>query len=378
MYVCGMNFNNKITLYHLMISNQRQIGIQFHPNKVNQALVKQLKDVKWSNEHHMSIVPNTPAHLGEIFNSFKGVAWVDLSRFSKQNTVNDPVLKHGDISWYTPKQKVAVPQSYLDKLQLKKYANHTIRTYVTLFERFINKYPSIPIDSLQEHEIKEHLHSIIASGRSNSYLNQSVNAIKFYYEIVLNMPNRFYNIERPRKQQKLPVILSKEEVRAIINATSNIKHKCIVSLLYSAGLRRSELLNLKLSDIDSRRMLVRVACSKGNKDRYTLLSKSILEDLREYYTQWKPTNFLFESPSRGPYSPSSIRSILNRAVKNCRIHKPVSPHTLRHSFATHLLEDGVDLRYIQSLLGHSSPKTTEIYTHVATTSFKSIQNPLDS
>lgn len=150
-----------------------------------------------------------------------------------------------------------------------------------------------------------------------------------------------------------------------------------MSLLYSAGLRRSELINLKLADIDSKRMLIRVEGAKGNKDRYTLLSKNLLNDLRLYYQQWNPKNWLFESPNRTQYSASSIRTLLGKAAKKAGVKVSVTPHMLRHSFATHLLENGTDLRNIQVLLGHNSIKTTEIYTHVAAKDFNKIKNLLD-
>ena len=201
--------------------------------------------------------------------------------------------------------------------------------------------------------------------------------MRFYYEIVLGMPNRLYRIERPRVKKKLPIVLSKEDVLKMIESTSNLKHRCIISLLYSAGLRRSELLNLKLSDIDSSRMLIHIEDAKGNKDRYTLLSKKALIDLRSYYKIWKPSDYLFESPKKSKYSANSVGKVVSNAAQKARIRKHVSAHTLRHSFATHLLEAGTDLRYIQLLLGHNSTKTTEIYTHVAKSSFDSIKNPLD-
>ena len=191
------------------------------------------------------------------------------------------------------------------------------------------------------------------------------------------MPNRFYEIERPRKESKLPTVISKEEVLSIIGSTNNIKHKCIIKLLYSSGLRRSELLNLKLADVDSKRMLIRVQGSKGNKDRHTLLSQTVLEDLRIYFREWKPREYLFEGQRGGRYSAQSVLKIVKEAAIKAKIKQSVTPHVLRHSFATHLLESGVDLRQIQVLLGHGSSKTTEIYTHVATNTFRNIKNPLD-
>lgn len=204
-----------------------------------------------------------------------------------------------------------------------------------------------------------------------------INSIKFYYEVVMEMPNRFYSIERPIKSEALPKVISLEEVQLIINNTNNIKHKCIVSLLYSAGLRRSELLNLKLEDIDSKRMVITVKHGKGNKDRLTILSPTVLADLRIYYKEWGPKTYLFESPKRGKYSPASIIKIIKNAAKKGRIRKNITPHMFRHSFATHLLENGTDLRYIQVLLGHSSTRTTEVYTQVAIHNIKTIISPID-
>jgi len=191
------------------------------------------------------------------------------------------------------------------------------------------------------------------------------------------MPNRFYTIERPRKKEKLPKVISKQEVLRMIAVSTNSKHKCIISLLYSSGLRRSELLNLTLSDIESDRMLIRVEGAKGNKDRYTLLSEKILVDLRIYFKIYRPKKYLFEGLKGGKYSSNSVLKVVKKAAEKAAINKRVTPHILRHSFATHLLENGTDLRYIQELLGHNSSKTTEVYTHVAKNNFNKIKNPLD-
>ena len=169
----------------------------------------------------------------------------------------------------------------------------------------------------------------------------------------------------------------KESIEKIINNTNNIKHTCIVGLLYSSGLRRSELLNLNVTDIDSKRMVVIIKNAKGNKDRISVLSPSILKDLQTYYKEYRPDKYLFEGQKGAKYSVTSVLNIISKAAKKAGIHKKVTPHILRHSFATHLLENGTDIRHIQLLLGHSSTKTTEIYTHVATSNFNSIKNPLD-
>jgi site-specific recombinase XerD len=227
-------------------------------------------------------------------------------------------------------------------------------------------------------DVRNYLQKLIQEEKSNSHINQAVNAIKFYYEVVLEMPNRFYSIERPRKQKKLPVVISKKDIGSMINTIHNIKHKCIVSLLYSSGMRISGLLNLEIKNIDSERMLIIVIQAKGNKDRYTIFGKALLNSLREYYKIYKPKKFLFEGASGGKYSAVSINKIIKKAARLGAVNQTVSAHTLRHSFATHLLEDGVDLRYIQNLLGHNSSLTTEIYTHVATNLIKNIESHLDS
>jgi integrase/recombinase XerD len=375
-----MNTLKSITLYHLMIKDVKMIGIKFTPDKLIQNLIKGLPDPKWSQQYNMAYIPNTKANLSIGFNTFKGVVWINYNRFLSNkpvNTSNETV----DVLWFRnritiPEYRLC-PEEYLLKLELKRYANSTVRTYVNFFEMFINHYKDRELKTLDESDIRAYLQILIQKNVSNSYLNQLINAIKFYYEIVLGMPNRFYEIERPRKESKLPTVISKEEVLEIIENTTNLKHRCVVELLYGSGLRRSELLNLKISDIDSKRMLIRVEGAKGNKDRLTLLSQNSLLDLRLYFKEWKPKVFLFEGRKGGKYSPESVVQIVKRAANKTGITQTVSPHTLRHSFATHLLESNVDLRQIQVLLGHGSSKTTEIYTHVATNTFKTIKNPLD-
>ncbi|WMI64797.1 tyrosine-type recombinase/integrase [Aestuariibaculum sp. YM273] len=375
-----MALNLHITLKHLLIDDVPQIGLKFYANSTIEILIKELEDVKWSKEFTMFYVRNTKANLDAIFKLFKGVAWIDTKYFFEKTRAKN-LDETFDASWVYKRNRHEnykfCPDSYLQKLELKKYANNTVKTYVSCFESFINYYNDQDINTLDENDIRNYLEYLIKTERSDSYINQAVNSIKFYYETVLGLPNRFYSIERPRKSKKLPVVLSKPEVLSIISNANNLKHKCIISLLYSAGLRRSELLNLKLTDIESKRMLIKVRDAKGNKDRYTILSEKVLKDLREYYKQYRPTNYLFEGQNKDQYSANSVGKVVSNTAKQAGVKIPVTAHTLRHSFATHLLEAGTDIRYIQLLLGHNSTKTTEIYTHVAKNSFSSIKNPLD-
>jgi integrase/recombinase XerD len=376
-----MEKGRSVTLKHLLIKGKRYVGLQFNTDKIIQALVKGLPDVKWSTEFNMAYILNSKENINKIFEIFSGVVWVNCNYFFDKkplNNNNEPI----DITWFRkrtlPKNYRHCPTAYLDRLQLKKYANSTVKSYILAFETFINYHNTKELIQINENDVRQYILKLIQENKSDSYINIAINSIKFYYESVLGMPNRFYQIERPRKEKKLPKVLSKEDILQIIAHTNNLKHKCIVGLLYSSGMRRNELVNLKITDIDSKRMLLLIEAAKGKKDRYTILSHTLLNDLRDYYKQWKPKKYIIEGVYGQQYSGQSIGKIVTNAAKKAGIQVTVTPHMLRHSFATHLLEDGVDLRQIQVLLGHSSSKTTEIYTHVAMTTFKKIKNPLDS
>jgi len=247
-----------------------------------------------------------------------------------------------------------------------------------MFEEFINYYADTKIDDITDAMIVDFLRYLVNERNiSGSYQNQSINSIKFYFERVMGGQRKIYTIDRPRKEKILPEVLSEEEVVKILNATENLKHKAILMTIYSAGLRVSELTNLRIKDIDSNRMQIRVEQAKGKKDRYTLLGEKTLEILRKYFTEFKPKEWLFEGRDGEKYKPRRIQDILKKSVDEVGLKKTITVHTLRHSFATHLLEAGTDIRYIQSLLGHQSGKTTEIYTHITIKGFEQIKSPLD-
>jgi site-specific recombinase XerD len=275
------------------------------------------------------------------------------------------------------------PEEYVNKLEERRYSQSTIRAYVPLFEEFLNYFPNLEISELGEKEIMEFSHYLVTVRKvSSSHQNQAINAIKFYFEKVKGGERKYYHVDRPIREKALPEVCSEEEIVAIFKATENLKHKAILMTIYSAGLRISELINLKIKDIDSKRMQIRVEQAKGKKDRYTILSTRTLMILREYIKKERPFFYLFEgqgSTSSNPvkYSSASIGSILKASVSKTTIKKRVTVHTLRHSFATHLLERGTDIRYIQSLLGHDSPKTTQIYTHITTKGFDQLISPMD-
>jgi len=271
-----------------------------------------------------------------------------------------------------------VLKKYKELLIQKRYSNNTQRIYCNYFKDFNSYFKDNELDKLTTEQINNYILDLIQSKKiSISQQNQRINAIKFYYEKILGRNKQYYALHRPNKEHKLPKVLSKNEVKKILTSSNNLKHHCILLLIYSAGLRRSELINLKVSDINSDRMIVNIVNAKGKKDRISLLSENTLKLLREYYKKYKPANYLFEGMKGGKYSPTSVAKILKKAALKAGLQKNVTPHMLRHSFATHLLEQGTDLRYIQELLGHNSSKTTEIYTHVSKKAIAKIKNPVD-
>ncbi|RAR70639.1 site-specific tyrosine recombinase/integron integrase [Flavobacterium aciduliphilum] len=273
---------------------------------------------------------------------------------------------------------IAQIEKFKQYLRSKRYSERTITTYSEALKSFLVFYREKPVaDITNDDVIVYNDEYIIKNNLSASYQNQTINALKLFFKIVHHSKIVIEELHRPKNAKRLPNVLSKEETLKLIDVTANLKHKALLALIYSSGLRISEAINLKLTDIDSQRMLIHIKNAKGKKDRYTLLSTKVLVLLKEYYAVYKPKLFLFEGQFGEQYSSRSAQAVLQQSAKKAGITKQISLHTLRHSFATHLLESGTDLRYIQDLLGHSSPKTTMIYTHVSSTSLKNIINPFD-
>ncbi len=280
----------------------------------------------------------------------------------------------------TPAHDYRMALAMLDsKIQLMRYSEATGKTYRHMFRAFLQYVYPKPLYHITRTDIYRFQHHLVVDKKcSRSYQNQSINAIKFYLEHVLGQDKQYFKLDRPKATVHLPEVLSEEEVASILRATNNIKHTAMLTTLYSAGLRMGELLNLRLTDIDSDHMRIWVREGKGCKDRLTTLSPHLLQLLRAYFQDYRPKTYLFEGPGGTQYSGSSVRRILKRATEKAGIRKNVRPHTLRHSFATHLLDQGTNLRFIQMLLGHSSARTTQIYTHVSGRKLEEISSPLDS
>ena len=264
------------------------------------------------------------------------------------------------------------------KLITKRFSISTIRTYRKYFSVFLSKFMERDLKQITREDIEGFVYELIMKNKiSESYQNQLINSVKAYYEHVLGMPREYYEITRPKRSLTIPNVLSEKEVFNIIESPKNIKHRAILWTVYSAGLRISELINLRIIDIHSDEGFIFVKDSKGKKDRKTILSPQLVILLRDYYRINKPSYWLFEGKTGGRYSVSSVRAIFRRAVTETNSNPWSTVHTLRHSFATHCIENKVNLRHIQTMLGHNSPKTTEIYTKTIEINNKKITSPLD-
>ncbi len=363
-----------IVLKHDLHKGAGIIRLEFSYDEELIDQVKTISGTRWSRTLQSWYVPEDVFNLHSFFETLKGSAFIDYSALKQKK---GPSPRKGKSSQIQKQDGDPVPEEYLAKLERKRYSENTKKIYTSYFRDFQQFFKGKKLGGITKDDINNYLLTLIQEKNiSISQQNQRINAIKFYYEKVLDRPREYYDIERPRKERKLPDVLSKEEIGAMLKATENLKHKCIIALIYSCGLRRNEAVNMKLKDIDSKRMLIKIRGAKGNKDRYVQLSPVMLDLLRNYYREYKPHTWLFEGAKKGKYSAESILRVVKNAAVRAGIGKRVYPHILRHSFATHNLEQGVDIRFIQEWMGHNSIKTTQQYTHVSKNNFN-FKNPID-
>lgn len=367
-----------IELSPLLHKNRRQIAVRFAYDDEIRVYLKQLEGIRWSQTHACFYLAYSIHNKKLLFNHLrKKNYFIDYSSF--QQVAEGKKEKRGEMFLPDLNESCKKDLKNFEKfMQEKRLSGNTVKTYLEVTALFLKYALLKERDSLDVPLIEEFNYDyIVKSNKSISYQNQCINGIKKFLEFSGN-PLEKFELVRPRREKRLPEVLSLEEVKSIIEATINLKHQTLLSLIYSAGLRIGEALNMRMGDIDSQRMLIHVKKAKGKKDRFTLLSGHFLELSRIYYKKYRPHYYFFEGANGKKYSASSAQHVLRRAVNRVGISKRVTLHTLRHSFATHLLENGTDIRYIQALLGHNSPKTTMIYTHVSNQSLKNIKNPFDS
>ena len=346
-----------------------QLLVKFKYNDYLLNLLRKIPAATWSTSLKTWYLKDTKENLNLIISTFKGITTIDSSKLTKKN-----IFKRN----LTDSEKTLLNNFYL-YLKGKRYSKSTIQTYTLFIADFINFHTKTPLAELTNRDVELFIETVFIERKySISSQRQFISALKIFIVFYPQTKINDLSLERPKKSRTLPNVLSQEEVLRIIQLTKNLKHRAIIVLLYSSGLRIGEVTGLLLKNIDILRKQIKVEGGKGRKDRFVVLATSYLPLLHNYLTTFKPALYFIEGPTGKKYSESSIRKFLFKSVQKAGISKKVTPHTLRHSYATHLLENGVGLRHIQELLGHAKPETTMIYTHVAKKDLLDIQSPLDT
>ena len=340
-------------------------------------LVVTLKPLHHRNKLHIAILYDFNTSLNNKVRQVENVSWsktivVHEKTEARKQIVSNNKISSSNLAWFEQNKAL---------LELKAYSPATIKTYQNELRAFFLIINKSDASTLGVNRVKDYIHYCLTTLQlSENTVHSRLNALKFFYEQLLGKEKFFVDIPRPKKHLLLPKLLSEIEIERLFNALTNKKHKAILFTVYSAGLRVSEVVNLKLADVDSGRMQLFISNGKGKKDRYVNLSPVLLDILRQYIKTYKPRPklHLFESEQTGlPYPTRTIQQIFTTAKIKAKIAKTVGVHSLRHSFATHLLEKGTDIKYIKDLLGHFDIRTTEIYLHVAKKSLVNIVSPLD-
>ncbi|BDX37845.1 integrase [Tenuifilaceae bacterium CYCD] len=358
--------------------NQKVVLLKFKKDQAIINLVKQIPHSTWSQTMMAWYIPYKSFSLNQVFDRLKEHAFIDYTAIKNINFKEEATkqITNYQITDQTPNIDLKTFRIWMHH---KRYSDNTIKTYSDMVENFLDHYGQKPIEDFTNQDVVDYVYDyILGKGYSFSFQNQVVSALKLFFREMGKSKIEIDKLQRPRREHKLPNVLSKAEVARVLTHTTNIKHKTMLSLIYACGLRRSELLNLKPNDVDSKRHLLHIRNAKGRKDRIVPISNKTIEMLRTYYKSYLPTDWLFEGANRGEqYSANSLQSVFKQSLERSGVRMNATLHWLRHSYATHLLESGTDLRYIQELLGHHSSKTTEIYTHVTEKSIEKIRSPFD-
>jgi site-specific recombinase XerD len=358
------------TIYLEQSNHKKELRLllKFNYNTTLIDLTKKLDGAKWSRTLQCWHVLFTKENIILVKKKFKNYTTINLDKLPKKELFRKNLKAS---------EKNLLNNFYLF-LKGKRYSQSTIQTYTFFVADFVNFYTNKLLKEVTNRDVELFIEKVfIERNYSVSSQRQFISALKIFIVFYPHTKINDLVLERPKRSRKLPNVLSQEEVLSIIQNTKNLKHRAIIALIYSCGLRISELINMRLTDFHIERKQLIVKNGKGRKDRYVSLADSFLPLLSNYYYSYKPTIYFVEGQNGGKYSAESVRQFLRKSCLSANIHKIVTPHTLRHSYATHLLENGVDIRHIQSLLGHAKPETTMIYTHVKRKDLMEIQNPLD-
>lgn len=388
-----------VTLKVFFHRNKECIGIFFARNTGLEKVIRHLENVTWSKTHACWYIPLSQEGYTILAKLLKDKVQIDNTALKQYlhtkekvtATLPEPQLAASPEkiykkmplaltpAWQLSDANLAALKSFVQMLQLKAYSKSTIITYRNEFIQLLKLLKEKPVEALTVEDLKRYMSYVLVKERiSENTAHSRLNALKFYFEQVLGREKFFWEIPRPKKVQKLPKVISEEKILEGLLNVENLKHKTLLLLAYSAGMRVSEVVQLKITDINSDRMQVSINHTKGKKDRVVTLSKSILPFLRQYYKKYKPVDWLFEGlNSNEHYSARSAQQVFKDAYKKLGLPAQISFHSLRHSYATHLLESGTDISYIQKLLGHNDIKTTLRYTQISKKDIGQIESPLD-
>jgi integrase/recombinase XerD len=381
-----MESGREIKIISVNHNHERRILIQFSPDDQLDHLVHQLPGVQWSQSLSGWHIGNNPENLRLIFRTFKGIAAIDKTGVFGTRTevaATQEIKKPHIAPSSTLPTLTEIASCKIDEFVLwmkhRRYGENTIKTYKDGIKTFLRFHAHKKIDKISNKDMIDFNNQyILKKGYSSSYQNQVVNAVKLFFLKVENREIDIEQIERPRRAKPLPKVIDKSVIQTMLSSISNLKHKTALTIIYGCGLRRSELIALKLADIDLNRQVLSIRNGKGQKDRDLPLSEKLIRMIERHLLAGKPETWLIEGQYRGrPYSAASLEKIFHKYLSIVLKKHNFTLHCLRHSYATHLLDSGVDLRFIQELLGHKSSKTTEIYTHVSMKSLKNIKNPTD-
>lgn len=343
-------------------ADENLLAVRFQYDEQLLAVIRKIPGRRWAAQEKTWYIPDEKRNFDLLLEACIGLD-LNVHVGAGLDSVNDH---------YTDHMRLLVRE-----MTLRRYSNNTIKSYVH-YNKELLEFTCKDPGSITQDDIADFIYNEIAEKNlSTSTVQIIYNATRFYYGEILKK-SFVFDMQVPRKDKKLPIVLSRAEVNAILESIRNLKHKTILMLIYSAGLRLNEAITIKKTDIDLNRKMITVRAAKGRKDRVTLLSETFILLYRTYLKAYKPETWLFEGQDGvGHISARTVQNILKSALERSGIEKPASVHTLRHSFATHLLEQGVDIRFIQELLGHQSPNTTMIYTHVSEGKIRNIKSPLD-
>ena len=394
MMIC-INLNMQITIKPIHHRGEEKLAIIFPFDKTVDYAVRSIKGIKWTQTHKCWYLPLNKESFQNVLTRLKNIGKLEYAALkeylekrkkiiaiksqtaaaSHSINIKPPALA----TFVVCDENMLLLDRTIKTLELKAYANNTIELYRGELLQLMRLLKDKPLAGLTTNQIKSYLLWLLQERKcSESKIHTTLNALKFCFEQVLYQPNIFIEIPRPKKHLQLPKVHAAEQVKKLIQSTINEKHKTMLMLAYATGLRLQEIINLKIKDINSARMVIHVIRAKGKKDRQAILSEKLLIQLRKYFKQYRPKEFLFEGEPGKKYGYRSLQMVYSRAKDKAGIKTTGGIHSMRHSFATHLLENGTDLRLIQEMLGHNSIKTTIRYTHVSKAQLEKIKSPLDN